>query len=202
MEETRAFPRASPPGLTSVLLSGCTRIHPSLQITSPPHVHLVLISTLSLLCPEKAPESSVLRSAYLTASHCDSAPSLPSVCLSVSLSSQASPGLPHAVQWGPYFSPHRGGCSEHGARGARQEAGDHGEAGRGKASGHPTPITGRGHTCTVGTLESQADLPRERNPDLTLKCSCQEPTLIHMALPGREHCAHVYTYVCMNRRYV
>ena len=54
------------------------------------------------------------------------------VCLSVSLSRQAPPGPPCAVQWRPLLSPHRGGCGKHGAGGARQEAGDHGEAGRGK----------------------------------------------------------------------
>lgn len=58
-----------------------------------------------------------------------------SVCRSVSLSRQAPPGPPWAVQWGPLLSPHRGGRSEHGAGGARQEAGDHGEAGRGKVPG-------------------------------------------------------------------
>lgn len=127
-------------------------IHPSLQIISLPRAQLVRASALPLLCPKKAPEASVGRSSYLTASHCDSAPPLSVVCLS----SQASPGLPRAVQWGPLFSPHRGGCSEHGTRGARQEAGDHGEVGCGKASGQP--LAGRGHTGTGGTLESQADL--------------------------------------------
>lgn len=63
------------------------------------------------------------------------APPCLSVCRSVSLSRQAPPGPPWAVQWGPLLSPHRGGRGEHGAGGAHQEAGDHGEAGRGKVSG-------------------------------------------------------------------
>lgn len=121
LEETWSLPWAWPPDFTSrSSLSSAVWMHNgppfSLAHSFLMTVLFLFIYVLSLFRPEKVPESTAdhVLLALLHASHCDSVPPL-SFSLSVSLSSQVSPGLPQAVQWGPLFSPHRGGGSEHGA---------------------------------------------------------------------------------------
>lgn len=110
---------------------------PSLWLTLYLSLCLSVLSPLPCpsLLPQKVPESALGLWSFqspLTLPVMLVPPCL-SACLSVSLSSQSPPGWPRAVQQGPLLSPHRGGGGEHGAGGTRQEAGDSGEAGRGKA---------------------------------------------------------------------
>lgn len=143
-------------GLPSSLLPGPASTISLKHSPSFPLVHL-----LPLLCPsflpqllhhslssQKAQESALGLWSFCSPLTFTVTPALLclSACLSISLSSKTPPGLPCAVQWGPLLSPHRGGRGEHGARGARQEAGDHGEARRGKAPGVSATLSGV-HSC-------------------------------------------------------
>lgn len=120
-------------------LSPCTTAFPSLWLSfflsfCPAFLPRLPCPSLS---PQKAPELALGLWSFWPPPTLTVTPAPPclSACLSISLSSQAPPGLPCAVQSGPLLSLHRGGRGEHGARGDCQEAGDHGEAGRGKAPG-------------------------------------------------------------------
>lgn len=137
MEKTQTSLPASLPA--QPLLFPCMAAFPSLWLSfflsfCPTFLPQLPYPSLS---PQKAPELALGLWSFrppLTLTVTPTPPCL-SACLSISLSSQAPPGLPCAVQSGPLLSPHRGGRGEHGARGDCQEAGDHGEAGRGKAPG-------------------------------------------------------------------
>lgn len=145
MDEAQASLLASLPAQPPLFDS--TAAQPSLWLIFSLSLCLSFLSQLPCpsLFPQKAPGSALGPWSFWPPLILTLIPVLPclSACLSVSLYSQAPPGWPCAVQWGPLLSPHRGSCGEHGARGACQEAGDHGEAGRGKA--HNVSPTLGGH---------------------------------------------------------
>lgn len=141
------------PGLSAAYLPPASTAPPSLGLSS--SLPMPIFPRLTALSPFPSESSRISFSSL----HLPAPPislfllllPLP-VCPSVHLSSQASPALPCAVQWGPLLSLHRGGRGEHGARGTHQETGDHGEAGCGKAGGVSPPLAGNVQlhvTCPV-----------------------------------------------------